>query len=60
MSQCDYLIGAYPSTYSGWASFYGKVPLFSLYGTNFPELESDFQCRSILDNYYEESRHSIP
>ncbi len=26
LAKCDLLIGA-PSTYSGWASFYGKVPL---------------------------------
>jgi hypothetical protein len=25
LAQCDYIIGP-PSTYSGWASFYGKVP----------------------------------
>lgn len=28
-AQCDFLIGP-PSTYTGWASFYGSVPLYSL------------------------------
>lgn len=26
LAECDYILGP-PSTYSGWASFYGKVPL---------------------------------
>ena len=29
MSRCDYLLGP-PSTFSGWASFVGKVPLLTL------------------------------
>ena len=29
LAKCDYLIGP-PSTYSMWASFYGKVPLLSI------------------------------
>ena len=29
LSKCDYIIGP-PSTFSGWASFYGNVPLFML------------------------------
>jgi hypothetical protein len=29
LAACDYLIGVH-STYSGWASFYGRVPLFNL------------------------------
>jgi hypothetical protein len=29
LAACDYLIGP-PSTYSGWASFYGKVPLMPI------------------------------
>ncbi|APB33857.1 hypothetical protein GlitD10_1534 [Gloeomargarita lithophora Alchichica-D10] len=29
LAQCDYLLGA-PSTYSLWASFYGRVPLYEL------------------------------
>ena len=27
LARCDYLIGP-PSTFSAWASFYGKVPLY--------------------------------
>ena len=29
LSKCDYIVGA-PSTYSMWASFYGKVPLYQI------------------------------
>jgi hypothetical protein len=29
LSKCDYIIGP-PSTFSGWASFYGEVPLLTL------------------------------
>ncbi|MCS6783545.1 MAG: hypothetical protein NZ482_10320, partial [Gloeomargarita sp. SKYG98] len=29
LAECDYLI-ATPSTYSGWASFYGQVPIYFL------------------------------
>ncbi len=32
-SKCDYLIGP-PSTYSSWASFYGRVPLCFIYDMN--------------------------
>jgi hypothetical protein len=33
LAACDYLIGP-PSTYSGWASFYGKVPLMPIAEAN--------------------------
>ncbi|PWG81066.1 alpha-1,2-fucosyltransferase [Pararcticibacter amylolyticus] len=29
LASCDYIIGP-PSTYSGWAAFFGKVPLFHI------------------------------
>ena len=29
LSKCDYIMGP-PSTFSGWASFYGEVPLYML------------------------------
>ena len=29
LAGCDYVLGP-PSTYTGWASFYGRVPLFSV------------------------------
>ncbi|NBB22943.1 hypothetical protein GVN20_26540 [Runella sp. CRIBMP] len=29
LAECDYIIGP-PSTFSGWASFYGSVPLYTL------------------------------
>jgi len=32
LAQCDYIIGP-PSTYSMWASFYGKVPLYRIFDT---------------------------
>jgi hypothetical protein len=31
-AQCDYIIGP-PSTYTMWASFYGKVPLYRIFDT---------------------------
>ncbi len=41
MSQCDYLIGP-PSTFSGWASYCGKVPRFRLIDPNTPVSLADF------------------
>jgi hypothetical protein len=40
LSLCDYIIGP-PSTYSQWASFYGRVPLFYItkHGGNYRNLE---------------------
>ncbi len=42
MAQCDYLM-APPSTFSSWASFYGKVPLWSLEQGGAKPTESDFR-----------------
>ncbi|OVE67763.1 hypothetical protein CCS79_12465 [Clostridium diolis] len=39
MSRCDYIIGP-PSTYSGWASFYGNKPKFMIEDTT-----NTFDCR---------------
>ncbi len=33
LSKCDYLIGP-PSSYIGWSSFYGNIPLFSITSEN--------------------------
>ena len=33
LSRCDYIIGN-PSTFSGWAAFYGKVPLIHITSTD--------------------------
>jgi Glycosyl transferase family 11 len=42
LAQCDYIIGP-PSTYSGWASFYGKVPRYEVEDvTKMPEIK-DFR-----------------
>jgi hypothetical protein len=42
LSICDYIIGP-PSTYSSWASFYGKVPLLRLESKNMEIREKDFK-----------------
>lgn len=41
LSRCDYIIGP-PSTYSGWASFYGSVPLAYITEANQIMKRSDF------------------
>lgn len=33
LSMCDYIIGP-PSTYSGWASFYGNVPKYTIFSAS--------------------------
>lgn len=42
LSVCDFIIGP-PSTYSSWASFYGKVPLLRLESKNMEIKEKDFK-----------------
>lgn len=42
MADCDYIIGP-PSSYSGWASFYGKVPLYMVRNTNAGFTIQDFK-----------------
>lgn len=40
LAACDYIIGP-PSTFSGWASFYGKTPLYHIRDINStPELDN--------------------
>lgn len=48
LASCDYLIGP-PSTYSIWASFYGKVPLFEMRSPSesSPLKLEDFTTRSV-------------
>ncbi|MEO8085385.1 MAG: hypothetical protein ABI763_01120 [Bacteroidota bacterium] len=41
LSYCDYLLGP-PSTYTMWASFYGKVPLYRIKDINLAFSEKDF------------------
>lgn len=41
-AQCDALIGP-PSTYTGWASFYGSVPLYALQSSMDTLAMADFQ-----------------
>lgn len=50
MSLTDYIIGPAFSTYSGWASFYGKKPIFRLNGRNYPRSISDFKFDEVLNN----------
>lgn len=40
-AQCDFLIGP-PSTYTGWASFYGSVPLYTLHNIDDIFCSDDF------------------
>lgn len=47
LAKCHYLLGP-PSTYSMWASFYGKVPLNMLHNIDKPIVLSDFKCISEL------------
>lgn len=42
MADCDYIIGP-PSSYSGWASFYGKVPLYMVRNTDTDFTVDDFR-----------------
>lgn len=42
LSGCDYIAGP-PSTYSSWASFYGKVPLLHIYDKNKEIFKDDFK-----------------
>lgn len=42
LSVCDFIIGP-PSTYSSWASFYGKVPLLRLESKDMVIREKDFK-----------------
>lgn len=42
MSQCDYLIGP-PSTFTGWASYIGNVPLKYIESKNIDFTLEDFK-----------------
>lgn len=50
MSLCNFIIAPLYSTFSGWASFYGEVPIFKLNGKNLPQASSDFFFDSVLNN----------
>lgn len=50
LSSCDYIIGP-PSTFSQWASFWGKTPLRVLYSANEPLFLSDFKRVVALDTF---------
>ena len=52
LSRCDYIIGP-PSTFSQWASFYGKVPLMILYNANDVVSLSKFKRTLSLDVFEE-------
>jgi hypothetical protein len=41
-THCDYLIGP-PSTFTSWASFYGRVPLCRVESPEMPIRREDFQ-----------------
>lgn len=46
LANCDYLIGP-PSTYSMWAAFYGKIPLFQIEKEDSIIHEADFSIPTI-------------
>jgi len=43
LAKCDYIVGP-PSTFSGWASFYGLVPLYYIEDLNAPIALERFRC----------------
>ena len=54
LSECDYILGP-PSTFSMWASFYGRVPLFIMRNAVvFPSI-SDFKVIRTLDIFEDNS-----
>lgn len=50
LSICDYIIGP-PSTFSQWASFYGRVPLFVIETPDSLPSIDDFSCVYALDYF---------
>jgi hypothetical protein len=48
MSKCNYIIGP-PSSFSNWASFYGKVPLWHIQQGNIEPQLNDFKVYLPLD-----------
>lgn len=50
LSLCDYIIGV-PSTYSQWASFYGKVPLGVINDANVKLDLRDFSTIDYIDHF---------
>lgn len=48
LGECDYLLGP-PSTFSKWASFYGRKPLYQVRGPSVPFTLSDFVVFSGLE-----------
>jgi hypothetical protein len=61
LARCDYLAGP-PSTFSGWASFYGKVPLWHLTSAdqeiNFDTLDTHWFCPDGLRTWREANEAS--
>ncbi len=49
-AKCDYLVGP-PSTYTGWASFYGDVPLFYLENIDKPIDLNLFEVKKMYKYY---------
>jgi len=51
LAKCDYIIGP-PSTYSQWASFYGKTPLAVLVNDDTKLSEQNFSIIKTLNNHF--------
>ncbi len=58
LSLCDRLIGP-PSTFSRWASFMNRVPLYFIFDSN-ERIESDNQFCPIADHFHFENGKEIP
>nr|NQU93014.1 alpha-1,2-fucosyltransferase [Bacteroidota bacterium] len=50
MSMCDYIIAPLFSSFSGWASFWGRTPVFKLNGQNVVQCKDDFVVQTFLNN----------
>ena len=48
LSECDLIIGP-PSTFTQWASFYGKKPLLHIYSKDYKFTKDDFKVSGISD-----------
>lgn len=52
LSLCDLLIGTMYSTFSGWASFYGEVPILRIYERDQSFRMEDFNVVEVLNNTF--------
>jgi hypothetical protein len=53
LSLCDLMIGTMYSSFSGWASFWGKVPLLRVRTHDQPAVLDDFRVVEVLNDSFE-------